>query len=211
MNHSLLLLSGMLLSASALAQTSSERPSDSRTFTIDSPEVRASIRKEWKGSPDLPDGIAFVQQARLLQTAVAAAGDAQDASFHFRVQLGVTEDEGAKIYEQMLLGLKAYETETDAMTYSSACERGAPRAFNEDAYNVLESIDDAREGIAEKAYRSAIAELPAHVATAFSRWLQDQKKNLTYTKFDYAKFDQATGRNQSVTLAQICNSRSDLR
>lgn len=177
-----------------------------KTFSTDSPEVQAAVRQKWDKSPDLPDGLAFIEQAALVTAEVQKidAGDRTNAEFYFERTLDVSASEAETIVTLMLNAFSDFETDTFDSAYSLSCSNGVPRAYNEDAYEILESIDDTRVDIASRSYRDAKAKLSDEAAGKFQEWLQETKANTVYTKVDYRKFDELTGRNQSTTLSAIC-------
>lgn len=177
-----------------------------KTYSTDSPEVQAAVRQKWDKSPDLPDGLAFIEQAALVTAEVHKidAGDRTNAEFYFERTLDVSAAEAESIVTLMLNAFSDFETDVFNSAYSLSCSNGVPRAYNENAYTILETIDDTRVDIANRAYRGAKAELSDDTAGKFQEWLQETKANTVYTKVDYRKFDELTGRNQSTTLSAIC-------
>ena len=170
------------------------------------PAETVSVRAEYRGSPELPDGIAFEQFLAL----VASNGVEHDMALeHVAKALGVALDEAGQRYagkrvdyfmkiRQQLLDEKA------SIRKRVLCTDRYRQRSADDTYRVLNDLDDLNEIIASKYHALSLRELTAIERDRFDEYLQERKLSITYVKTD-ARRDGAELELLVSSIEQSCN------
>lgn len=176
---------------------------DQQQYTIDSPEVQQSIRTKHDRSSTLPDGIAYMETIDYLIASEQAFG-AGSAALSISKNMGVSMERAQALFPQFEESFNEIQSQIDEKTIEIGCDSGNPRYYNDEAYAALERIDDAREQVADREFDAQKQALPENEAARLHQWIELQKSKIVHIKFDYRKFDQLTGRDQTATLSKIC-------
>ena len=172
----------------------------SAQIDIDSAEVQAAVRVKHDGSSSLPDGIAFREAIRMLDshyedspaTAVQVVMDS----------MGFSASDANDFVSHAVDTLNAIGSEDRQATIDLACEG---KAYDKNPYKVLENMDDTYEDIAEQHFQTTKKRLGDENGARLQLWINSQKHNITHVKFDHKKLDQISGGNAGDLLTILCS------
>lgn len=169
--------------------------------TVDANED--SNRVEYRHSPDLPNGIVFESQLRLLDHSNTRFGPA-DAAGTVEQELGLSNFEAHNFVSQAITTLYFIDTDIRAQTTRLACEFAGPDVDKKDQYAALQQMADIRKAISDHYYEKTKANLDVETAERLQRWMDKRKLTMGYVEIDYEKSYQTSGNDPAVTLSGIC-------
>ncbi len=176
-----------------------------QVFDPESPDSAEIIRESFINSDMLPDGIAFVEQARILR--IIAERDFEQAVESLATESGLSI---AKAEEALTLSLGALDSiavELRNEQRQTGCEsNGQQKLYGENVYVHFEQMDDVNEVISASHLAAVKRDLGEEAGLLFGDWLDSRKRNTSYIKFDFKKAYERSGESADGVLAGICAS-----
>ena len=171
-----------------------------QVFDPESPDSAEIIRESFINSDMLPDGIAFVEQARILR--IIAERDFEQAVESLATESGLSI---AKAEEALTLSLGALDSiavELRNEQRQTGCESNGQQKL----YVHFEQMDDVNVVISASHLAAVKRDLGEEAGLLFGDWLDSRKRNTSYIKFDFKKAYERSGESADGVLAGICAS-----
>ena len=198
-NRTTILLLWSVLLSTTFAQSIEDVGPD---VNLNDPEFRDTIRSVQANSSEVPSGVAF--NSILQFVALLVSEDPVIANGWVQQQMGVDATEAEALVGLFNSTQKAISTEIDQNTVEVACPNGAPSAYGDATYSVLESMDDNAEQIMEN-HLSRVKELLGSAKAArLQQWVDDQKQDTVHVKFDHRKLSERISVSGYDRLLRVC-------
>lgn len=164
-------------------------------------EQNELVREKYDQSPDLPSGTAFSHMLGVLESVN------QDAAIRM-IQKGLElEPEAAVAFLDQLMDASIKLTDATAAAQNDlGCLDGAPKVHGKNTYDVLEAMDDIAQIKADEFFAIFLDEIGPQMAQKISKWIDNEKLNITYVEHNQKKLHEKVGANGDLTLASICDS-----
>lgn len=160
---------------------------------------------EYRGSPDLPDGVAFHSTLRLLKD--IDEPDCANISINWiRQELRLKEADARAFWNKAMMILQNIDADLEAAQTAALCEAGVSKAYNGDVYPLLQQTYDIREHIAEQYFLETKATLNSETADRLEHWMDKHKLSMGYVRIDFEKADEQTGRDTTAYVADFCKT-----
>lgn len=172
----------------------------SAQIEIDSAEVQAAVRVKHDRSSSVPDGIAFRETIRFLNYRYEK--DPSRAVQWIVEAMGLSASEAHEFVIHAVDTNQAIESDNQQSTIDLAC---AGKAYDRNAYKVLEQMDDTYEEIAERHFQETKKRLGDENGARLQLWINSQKHSITHIKFDHEKLDQISGGDANTLLTDLCS------
>lgn len=185
-------LPAFLLGAASVANGQQFDPGD--------PAFDSTIRAKYEKTTALPDSIAFLETMRTLTLLSDPAGVIQTA-------MGLDRPSSEEFLQLLLTTFGTVNAEIAAAETEMGCQSRVPRVYGDDVYELFENMDDMTENVARKHYESVRSAIDGKTAAKLHQWLQMQKPNITYVKFNHKEAYQRANEDASARLAELCNRR----
>lgn len=153
-------------------------------------------KEKYDRTQALPVGVAFVGMLEVLDH-FNSNGDTEFAVEWIRDKLDMDKTEAATFMAQALSVKQAIAAGTRLALSSHACKAG-------DGYDLLDQTYDIEESIADQYYEETKLGLDTRTSVMLDRWMSEQKANIVYTRIDFEKADQKSGRDSTAVLTQLC-------
>jgi len=167
-------------------------------------DMSSAARANFDGSPNLPDGIAFVHTMRFIND---LSESSSLATSFIQSRMGLKGDDATAFVELQLVALEEYESDLITSMLSVACENGVARATGYSGFELLNAVDDAGDALAEQHLSEFRKTLDTDTEERFQQMLDMRKLKISHTTFDYRKMPELMGKdNVDQELASLCSS-----
>jgi hypothetical protein len=172
---------------------------------LNDPEMQKAIRGQYVGSPNLPDGIAYISTLRMI--ADLNADDPETAEALIVDKMGLEIDAAREFAASLVASLEEFDARMDKRGGDIACDNGVPRAFGDDAFLLLDAIDDVSDAVSQQHFVEFKQTLGNNTAARLQAWVNASKRNINHIKFDQKKLALQTGiSNVDAELSALCNA-----
>ena len=198
-------LSAVVASATVLAQISGiQVKAGDQVVDLMSPEAEDIIRAKYQNSRNVPDGVAFIEAAKMFE--IYSTRDSDGGVGYLSRESGLNAEDAAAAIKLSIRARLDYNDEVARERNKYGCTtEGLPKIYGEAVFVFLDSMDDRRELIGEKYYQQVLAQLSPRSAAMFRRWVDASKEDIIYIKFDHKKSFEQNNVNADAVLASICS------
>ena len=162
-----------------------------------------TVRARYRGSPDLPDGVAFHSTLRILNHFVES-DDEESAVEWMAQELKLTTGQAEVFVKQAVTTLQNIDADIKTANANLACKDGIPVAYNEDVYAVLQQMYGISIQVAERHFEQMKSSLEPDTAALLQQFIDERKLNIGYTELDLEKAATKTDRYGVATLFGYC-------
>jgi len=196
--------SNMYRAAQALLLASCASLSLVQAQGISDEELAAAHRSSFDNSPELPDGLAFVATLRMLRAMESEEPELTVGLIE--TEMGLDSNSANKLADSLLAALEKFDSDESATVRETVCEYGVPKAVGDSAFELLDSMDDARAKLAERHLSAFRQTLKGDTQSRFQQWLEYRKLNIVHVTYDHKKMAELHGRdNMDGEVAGLCN------
>jgi len=167
-------------------------------------DIAEAYRSNYSNSTSLPDGVAFVATLRMLKA--IALENPEFAVNLVESEMGLATDSAKLLTDSLLVALEQFDAVESEAVRKAACDHGIPKATGREAFELLDSVDDAREAAAERYLLAFETTLTGDAKSRFRQWLDYRKLNTTHVTYGHKKMAALHGRfNLDGEIAALCN------
>ena len=168
-------------------------------------QMQKTIRTQYAGSPNLPDGIAYISIARMISD--LNANDPETAELLVMDKMALELDAARKLVASMVASLNEFNARMTERGREIACENGIPRAFGDDAFSLLDATDDASDTLSEQHLVEFKETLDGDTTARLQNWMNVSKRSINHTKFDQKELALKGGvSNIDAELSALCTA-----
>lgn len=188
-----------------LAVWSSATPAQVNGLDVDAPENAKIIRRQYRNSDSLPDGLAFMSLANHIATIYSTDSDAAIdlVSFNTGLDSGAARVLIAKIVESV----DSFQEKLAISMKDIGCNENTPKALGDANFQLLATMDDEKDTISQQHYDSFKITLDSKTSRKLAKWIRDSKKRITHITFDHKELALKSGMaNIDQRMYAICGN-----
>jgi len=175
----------------------------SETRSYCHPEIARTIRAEYVGSADLPDGLAFYIMVSNLSA--MNSEDREWAIGSVQEGMGLSPSESGQFLDDLLETLDSLKVDHDNITRELACAPSRPPLARAEIYPVFEAMDDAWTTLGARYLAITRNELGQENSARLQGWVESSKFSITHVTFRNKERWEQTGGNPYEALRAICD------
>jgi len=160
------------------------------------------VRAKHDRSSSLPIGISF--NAILNSIELLESDDPEFAMNYVAIKLGVNEDTAKTVKALLLNTHEDIKADIKSAHRDLACDSGVPKVAGDEAFAVLDQLDDVKEDVLERHLMGLYKQLDPAVAAALARWAEENKENVSYVTYDHKKHLESRGHTAGPAIAGMC-------
>ncbi len=184
---------------------------------LNQPSSKELIRREFRGSPDLPDGLAFLNILSLVSALTNEAPD--EATDLVASNLELAKPEAENLIPYLIASHNEFQSETYSIMMRVGCDEGVPKKVGDRAFDLLDAMDDARASAADSHFQQFMLKFDTHTASAIQEWVDRAKLQVTHVAIDHRKMAARVGATDiDERLSDLCiglqrrlNTRGDTK
>ncbi len=182
-------------------------------FAIPNDIERRDVRWSYKGSSDMPDGIAFDDY---VDTVSQMLGQSREEAVDFVIfSLELPDDVASRtdserlvdIFQQASAQIKSNKL---ALNIANYCPGGMEARTNTQIFAVMDQLDDEYLDIYAASYLSTLAQLAPDMAARLQTTVEDHKEGITIVSLDHKKAWEAVegsgNPDMRAKVSDICES-----
>jgi len=166
-------------------------------------DVARTIRAEYHGTADLPDGLAFYVKMNSLSA--MNSEDRESAISSVQYGMGLSPAESEQFLDHLLETLDLLKLDQDNVTRDLACNPSRSPPTGDEVFSVFEAMDDAMTTLGARYLASLKNELGRENSARLQRWVETGKYSIGSISFRQKEAWKQTGGNADERLAAICN------
>jgi hypothetical protein len=188
-----------------------KQPSSSDTGTsVDDREAlyRATIRKEFQKSEDLPNGISFsTTLASLMHLRLTNPDEATQIVMQ---EMDINRNDALEVTNMLSSAFKSFRRQVTEGKRGALCDGDVPRVYGEKVYALFERMDDYQDAVAEQYYLAVIQKMSKTNSKKFQDWIDRAKLSTVSTRFNHKEYYEYSGAIGDTRAAELCLAWSTL-
>jgi hypothetical protein len=163
-------------------------------------ETASFTRVSYVETQALPDGISFSSLIGML-----ASVDQETGIVFIQSELGLADDASIDLLNRLLKARADVDQAAANAQENIGCLGGVAIAYGEDAYPILEAMDDIDDIVSAQHLDALRVDLSLEISEKLYAWVQRHKSNVTSIKLDLKKVFEQLEYTGDATLALICH------
>ncbi len=188
-----------------LAAPSSATPAQVNGLDVDAPENAKVIRRQYRNSGSLPDGLAFMSLANHVATISSADPDAAIDLVSYNT--GLDSDAAAVLIAKIVGSVDSFQERLAISMKDIGCNDDMPKALGDANFQLLAAMDDEKDTISQQTYDRFKITLDSETSQKIEKWIRESKTRIRHITFDHKELALKSGMaNIDQRMYEICRN-----
>lgn len=161
-------------------------------------------RAKYAFTRDMPDHLAYLSLMQNLSEAENAVGEEANIA-HIQAHLSMEHDRAAQFLHFVLDSYSDMVETNRAVTNRMLCQGKMPRYEVNEAYAVLDVLDDIKETNLRKHYKRAMINFGSRNGEEITAWLDAIKTGASHHKYDHRAVYEHADASVEKVISTACN------